>query len=94
MPEVKRVMAEQGLVVPDPTEMDTLPPLTPELTGQIGELYRAGWTGESIIVALRTGDMTKLVQRPNVQPVTLATSEGGAPAEEGVPEELGAGFGG
>lgn len=92
-PEVKRVMAEQGLVVPDADDMG-LPPLTPELTGQIGELYRAGWTGESIIEALRTGDMTKLVQRENVQPVTLAAAEGEEPAGAEVPEELGAGFGG
>lgn len=98
IPEVRRVLAEQGLVVPDPEEV-SLPPLTPELTGQIGELYRAGFTGESILLALAAGDMTLLVQREGVQPVTLAAVEeeeepevpGEAPL---LPPEAGAGFGG
>jgi hypothetical protein len=92
-PEVKRVMAEQGLVVEDPEDV-SLPPLTPELTGQIGELYRAGFTAESIIAALSSGDMTKLIQREAVQPVTLASTEEeepeGEPVEE-VPPALGGG---
>lgn len=104
VPEVQRVMAEQGLVVPDPDAVDVMPPLTPELTGQIGELYRAGWTGASIIEALRTGDMTKLVQRPGVQPITLGaeTEPAGSAQEPEVevqvgappPPVAGAGFGG
>jgi A118 family predicted phage portal protein len=83
-PEVKRVLAEQGLVVPDVEDIG-LPPLTPALTGQIGELYRAGFTADSIVAALSSGDMTKLEQREGVQPVTLSSVEEEPPAGEELP---------
>ena len=95
-PEVRRVLAEQGLMVPDIEEL-AMPPLTPALTGQIGELYRAGFTAESIVEALSTGDMSKLKPREGVMPVTLTAEveeeEAGTPAQPAMelPPVIGAG---
>lgn len=79
--EVELIGAEQGLHVAAPEDIAAGGPvLTSEMTTQIGELFRSGYTPESIVAAIAADDMGLLVPTGELSASTRAADGGPAPA--------------